>query len=64
MDNLIISDHEQPEDDDDEPAMTQLTNAIKNVTAMIHRNSQKKKLLQTQVPPSKDKKSITMSSNT
>ena len=39
MDNLITSDHEQPEDDDDEPNVTQLTNAIPNIPIMVQRNT-------------------------
>ena len=49
MDNLTNNEQEQPENDDDEPDMTQLINAITNVPTMIQRNTQKHKLLQTQM---------------
>ena len=48
MDNLTTSDHEQPDEDDDDE-MTQLMIAITNVSFMIQRNTQKHKLLQYQV---------------
>ena len=50
MDNLTTYDHKQPEDDDDEPDMTQFVNAITNVPTLIQRKTHKHKLLQTQIP--------------
>ena len=56
MDNGTNYDQEQPEDDDDECDMTQLMNAIINVPTLTQRNTQKHKLLHTQVPTFKSQK--------
>ena len=50
MDNLTTYDNEQADDDEDKPDMTQLMNVILYFPKMIQRNTQKLKLLQTQVP--------------
>ena len=49
MDNFTNYDQEQSEDNNKEPDMTQLMNAITNVPTMIQRNAKKHKLLQSQV---------------
>ena len=67
MNNLTTYDHKQPEDHkqpkdhnqpykDDESDMTQLMITITNVPTMVQRNTQKHKLLQTQVPTFKGQK--------
>ena len=55
-DNLTNHDQEQSEDDDNEPGMTQLMNAITKVPTMIHSNTQKHKLLHARVPTFKEQK--------
>ena len=56
LDNLISYEQEQLEEYDNEPDMTQLMNAITNVPKMIQTNTQKHKLLQTQMPTFKGQK--------
>ena len=48
-DSFTNFEQEQPEDDDDEPDKTHLMKAITNVPTIIQRNTQKHKLLQTEV---------------
>ena len=60
LDNFNNYDQEQPEDDDDEHDMTQLMNEIINVPTMIQRDTQKHKLLPSQVPAFKGQESDTM----
>ena len=64
MDNPTKIDNAKPDDDDDKPDMTPLNNAITSFPKGILRNSQKHKLLQTQVSTFKGQKNVTMSSNT
>ena len=47
METFTNNDHEQPEDDGDEPDMTQLMNAITNFLTRIQRNNQRYRLPQT-----------------
>ena len=56
MYNFTNYDQEQSEDVDNEPDLTQLMNAIKNVPTVVQGNAQKYKRLQTQVPTFKRQK--------
>ena len=56
MEDLTTKDHKEHKNDDDEPNIKQLKNAVTNVPTLLWRNTQKHKLLQNQGPTFKGQK--------
>ena len=56
MENFTNYDQEPSEDEDNEPNLTQLLKAIKNVPTVIQGNTQNQKRLQTQMPTFREQK--------